>query len=305
MSWKFNPPPGWPAQPEGWVPPPGWAPDPSWPPPPPGWQFWVPAGSSPAPAPTSPPAAPPPAAAPAPPPAAPPGGGAAGFGTTPAPPFSSGAPPFGAGGSAPQGSPFGAPGGPPPPYGAATQAKPSRPWFGQWWGILGLIAALVVGVAVGYGVTRAALNAADDSDNNASGPLDPGASQTPVAPIESQPAGPAELPSGPPLQAPPLGSEVCLEVGVIMLNMATAPLEETDPDVYYDTVIESRRTAADQIRQLEGVDAAQQEGLETLADEIDAAASMVEDDRDNFDTVQASYDRVDEAYDTFTADHCT
>jgi hypothetical protein len=43
MSWKFNPPPGWPAQPPGWQPPPGWAPDPSWPPPPPGWQFWLPA----------------------------------------------------------------------------------------------------------------------------------------------------------------------------------------------------------------------------------------------------------------------
>ena len=45
MSWKFNPPPGWPPQPEGWQPPPGWTPDPSWPPAPAGWQFWVPAGS--------------------------------------------------------------------------------------------------------------------------------------------------------------------------------------------------------------------------------------------------------------------
>lgn len=46
MSWQFNPPPGWPRQPEGWVPPPGWAPDPSWPPAPEGWQFWVPAATA-------------------------------------------------------------------------------------------------------------------------------------------------------------------------------------------------------------------------------------------------------------------
>jgi hypothetical protein len=41
MSWRYNPPPTWPAPPAGWSPPEGWAPDPSWPPPPPGWQFWV------------------------------------------------------------------------------------------------------------------------------------------------------------------------------------------------------------------------------------------------------------------------
>jgi hypothetical protein len=38
---RFNPPPGWPPPPEGFVPQPGWQPDPSWPPPPPGWQLWV------------------------------------------------------------------------------------------------------------------------------------------------------------------------------------------------------------------------------------------------------------------------
>jgi hypothetical protein len=38
---RFNPPPGWPAPPEGFTPEPGWQPDPSWPPPPPGWQLWV------------------------------------------------------------------------------------------------------------------------------------------------------------------------------------------------------------------------------------------------------------------------
>jgi hypothetical protein len=38
---RFNPPPGWPPPPEGFVPGPGWQPDPSWPPPPPGWRLWV------------------------------------------------------------------------------------------------------------------------------------------------------------------------------------------------------------------------------------------------------------------------
>jgi len=38
----FNPPPGWPKPPDGWVPPKGWSPDPAWPDPPQGWQLWLP-----------------------------------------------------------------------------------------------------------------------------------------------------------------------------------------------------------------------------------------------------------------------
>ena len=41
-QWRFNPPPGWPPTPPGFVPPPGWQPDPSWPAAPPGWQWWTP-----------------------------------------------------------------------------------------------------------------------------------------------------------------------------------------------------------------------------------------------------------------------
>jgi hypothetical protein len=37
----FNPPPGWPVPPAGWVPQEGWKPELSWPHPPPGWVFWV------------------------------------------------------------------------------------------------------------------------------------------------------------------------------------------------------------------------------------------------------------------------
>lgn len=38
---QFNPPPGWPKPPAGWVPPAGWKPDPTWPDPPEGWQLWL------------------------------------------------------------------------------------------------------------------------------------------------------------------------------------------------------------------------------------------------------------------------
>jgi hypothetical protein len=65
LTYRLNPPPGWPPVPAGFVPPPGWQPDPSWPPAPPGWQLWVPDGTPP---PDGPPA---PAAWPAPFPAAP------------------------------------------------------------------------------------------------------------------------------------------------------------------------------------------------------------------------------------------
>ena len=41
MAQKFNPPPSWPAAPEGWVPPEGWQPDPEWGPLPDGWQLWT------------------------------------------------------------------------------------------------------------------------------------------------------------------------------------------------------------------------------------------------------------------------
>ncbi|SPT54128.1 Uncharacterised protein [Actinomyces bovis] len=41
MALRFNPPPNWPAPPEGFVPPAGWQPDPAWGPAPEGWQLWV------------------------------------------------------------------------------------------------------------------------------------------------------------------------------------------------------------------------------------------------------------------------
>lgn len=60
MGLRFNPPPGWPPPPAGFVPPPGWQPDPSWPPTPPGWQLWVPDDTEPTPGPMPPEPMPPP-----------------------------------------------------------------------------------------------------------------------------------------------------------------------------------------------------------------------------------------------------
>lgn len=37
MAQRFNPAPGWPTPPAGWLPPPGWRPDPTWPAAPEGW----------------------------------------------------------------------------------------------------------------------------------------------------------------------------------------------------------------------------------------------------------------------------
>ncbi|WP_432564324.1 hypothetical protein [Kineococcus sp. SYSU DK003] len=41
MAARFNPAPGWPAAPDGWLPPAGWRPDPSWPAAPAGWPIVV------------------------------------------------------------------------------------------------------------------------------------------------------------------------------------------------------------------------------------------------------------------------
>ncbi|MDX6256034.1 MAG: hypothetical protein QOJ11_2368 [Frankiales bacterium] len=41
MPYRFNPPPGWPAPPQGWSPGTDWQPDPSWPAPPEGWSLWI------------------------------------------------------------------------------------------------------------------------------------------------------------------------------------------------------------------------------------------------------------------------
>lgn len=112
MSWTFNPPPGWPAHPEGWQPPPGWAPDPSWPPAPPDWKFWVPARAS-APAPSAVLEAP------------------TAVATLPVSPYQPGSP----------GTPYPAGGYPP---------AADRPWHRRWWAAgVAALAVLLAGCLAG------------------------------------------------------------------------------------------------------------------------------------------------------------
>jgi Domain of unknown function (DUF4190)/Septum formation len=113
---RYNPPPGWPPAPEGFIPPPGWEPDPSWPPAPPGWQLVVDDSQMPtqvSPQPTvqaNPPSAPPL-----------PGDAARGsYGRAGTDPYT------GAGG----GSPHGGPGDPYPGPGGSPSADATNPYAG-------------------------------------------------------------------------------------------------------------------------------------------------------------------------------
>lgn len=179
MSWRFNPPPGWPPQPEGWQPPPGWAPDPSWPPAPTGWQFWVPAEAPPTP--TSPttaapfppyqadPGSPPPPAGQFP-PAGPPGH-----------PYGGGQPPFaGAPGGYPQ---PGYPGYPQPGY------PSTKPWY-QRGGVIALGAGALVLLTALVGVGTFIVLRPDDAD---SGPVAAASDPSPSA-SETPSPGPSEGP---------------------------------------------------------------------------------------------------------------
>src|SRR5918998_3434535 len=42
VDFRYNPPPNWPALPDGWCTPAGWKTPDDWPPLPPGWQLWLP-----------------------------------------------------------------------------------------------------------------------------------------------------------------------------------------------------------------------------------------------------------------------
>jgi hypothetical protein len=194
MSWKFNPPPGWPAQPEGWQPPPGWSPDPSWPPAPAGWQFWVPATPAPQPASPGPTVhdAPTSLANPTVPMHDSPAGS-----YEPAPPYSPGPPPTPtptpasyppAGPYPPAGGPSYPPAGGYPPPGGAPQ-PPGRPaggtpWHQQWWAIGGVALTVLLVGCVGGGAV-AVLTDSEDTDPGANPPGPTAAPPTGAAPSES------------------------------------------------------------------------------------------------------------------------
>lgn len=160
MSWKFNPPPGWPQQPEGWQPPPGWAPDPTWPPAPPGWQFWVPADTPPT-TPTYQTPTPAPTSAPTPTPTY----SASPYQSAPTTPQSPG--PYPPGQQPYPGSP-GAPGAYPQPgyaggYGQPGYPTTPKPWY-QRGGVIALGVAVLVLLTGVVGVGTFLLLSDDDPD---------------------------------------------------------------------------------------------------------------------------------------------
>lgn len=205
MSWTFNPPPGWPPQPEGWQPPPGWVPDPSWPPAPPGWQFWVPAGSAPTvaaypgsttPYPTTPYSATPP--------------------TIPASPAPY--PPAGYGGSYP-----------PAGYAGGPQLR-GKPWYQQGW-VIGVAAAaavvLLTGV-VGVG-TFILLRSDDDPSTPTSGPTANTTSEPTPAQASPDPDTKPPPPSGDAQNFEGRGSEV-IELDLADGQYYTATITHTGSD---------------------------------------------------------------------------
>lgn len=270
MSWQFNPPPGWPRQPEGWVPPPGWAPDPAWPPAPEGWQFWVPAS------PAVPPAAPPAPTATE--PASPP---------TPVMPFAA--------------APSPALSTAPPVTGSAEPSPVSshRPWFRHWWAVALLALAMLIGAGMGFGTTRLVSALASDEE--------PGPAQIEeqaAAPDPTSPSSPT-LPSPPGPIGGTVDLELCGEVAVIMLTMTATLLEEFDDfEDYSAAVADSRRTAAADLRSLATDDPQQRAALTALADELDATAQVVEDNPTDIGVLDETFDRVSSAYADFNASSC-
>jgi Domain of unknown function (DUF4190)/Septum formation len=160
---RYNPPPGWPPAPEGFIPSPGWQPDPSWPPAPPGWQLVVDDSQMPTQASTQPTQANPPllsnaAGSPHGGPGAGPGGGGQYAG--PGGPYATPGGQYGTPGGqygAPDGQ-YGAPGGPfGTPYGGYGSPYPTgRPYSPKTSGwaiasfVLGLLAVVILSVIFGF-----------------------------------------------------------------------------------------------------------------------------------------------------------
>jgi hypothetical protein len=170
-----------------------------------------------------------------------------------------------------------------------------------------LVGVLLVGAAAGYSGVRASVVGATQSG-------EPGA----APPVEqAEPTGTAQVPGLPDIELPDLGlpslppagsseaSGVCGRVVLIMLPMFTAILEDFgDADAYQDALIDSRRTAAGAARAVPTSDPDERAALDALADGLDAAAQLVEDNRDDPDAIADSFDIVSDAYGAFNAAVC-
>lgn len=174
---------------------------------------------------------------------------------------------------------------------------PAAAWFTRWWGIAGLAAALLVGGLVGFGGTSMRLSGGED---------DP-----PVAPATAtaDPSAPAPTPStgGPDRSPDPtprpgdVPDEMCGEVAVIMLQMIGDNLDAFEQDDPQAELATSRREAAEALRAVEAADAADQDALDTFADELDAAADDLEGGPMTEDRYTEFVDRGTVAWDEFNA----
>lgn len=212
-------------------------------------------------------------------------------------PPASGQPPY-------PGAPGGYAGGPgaPPPH-QAGPAPAGKPWFARWWTIVVLVGLLLLGAAGGYGGTRVTMDfAAEESE--ASGTSGPVATAS-ESPVPTDPADSLLPPSDPPVEPPDELSTVCGEVAVIFLQVSSAGMEEIDDiDDYLDGVVDARRTAADDLRDLDTDDPQERSSLDTFADELDESAQMADDNRRDVDTIEESFERAVDAYFAFNDEHC-
>jgi hypothetical protein len=134
-----------------------------------------------------------------------------------------------------------------------------RQRFRRWWVVGGLVVALLlVGAAAAYAGTVLANRGESAAEDLA-------------APSATLSSAPPSLPPGmlPTERPTDLGWAFCRDVNFILSD------EFVELDVDY---VKSRRAAADRLRELEAPTLTHQAALDELADQLDAAAQMVEDD---------------------------
>jgi hypothetical protein len=177
----------------------------------------------------------------------------------------------------------------PDPFYAIPRAV--RPWYGRWWAIGGLVLAVLLLGTAAYGATRIVADRAG-GDQRWAGPVgtaDPGggaAATTPPATTSPVPAGiPPVTPAAPQGDA---AWDLCMDIYGILGDMVGAFGAEE--------FVESRRTAADRIRDLRAPTPSHQAALDDFTADLDALAQMVEDDPS---TEQQGVDGTWEAYNEF------
>ena len=163
----------------------------------------------------------------------------------------------------------------------------------RWLLIFGSVAVLVV---IGAVTVYAATTGTDEPE--AAGQLVPPSPSASSVPPTARTAPPTHLTPLTPVEQPTLSELdiLCRDVLIILNDVMTTGGGED--------YVETRRAGADRIRALAEDYPAQQEALEAFADELDAAAQLVEDDPSPR-TEQVAFDREEAAgYAFFDAVGC-